>query len=63
MPRALKTRAPSTLPPSRAGKKPVTTYIDLDTHKELRMLGIRLDKSSQQMLSEALSDYLRRHAK
>ncbi len=62
MPRPAKSRAPSTLPPSRAGKKPVTTYIDLDTHKELRMLGIQLGKSSQQMLSEALVDYLERHA-
>ncbi len=62
MPRTMKSRAPTKLPPSRAGKKPVTAYVELDTHKELRMLGIKLGKSSQQMLTEALHSYLRHHA-
>ena len=49
------------LPPSRAGKKPVTAYVDKDVHKRLRLLGIELEKSTQQMLSEALEAYLSKH--
>lgn len=48
-------------PPSRVGKKPVTAYVTKDLHRELRMLGIELDKSSQEMLTEALQAYLKRH--
>ena len=50
---------PSPLPPSRAGKRPVTTYVDKDLHKALRRLGVELDKSNQEMLHEALLEYLR----
>ena len=49
------------LPPSRAGKKPVTAYIDRDLHKNLRRLGIELEKSNQQMLHEALLEYIKRN--
>ena len=49
------------LPPSRAGKKPVTAYVEKTTHKELRLLGIELEKSTQEMLTEALNDYLSRY--
>lgn len=51
----------SKLPPSRVGKKPVTAYVSRDVHKQLRMLGLELDKSNQEMLSEALEDYFARH--
>ena len=51
----------SAKPPSRVGKKPVTAYVTKDLHREFRMLGIELDKSSQEMLTEALEEYLRRH--
>lgn len=49
------------LPPSRAGKKPVTAYVSRDIYKQLRLLGIELEKSNQQMVSEAVEDYLKRH--
>ena len=48
-------------PPSRMDKKPVTAYVTKDLHRELRMLGIELEKSSQEMLTEALKAYLKRH--
>ena len=49
-------------PPSRAGKKPVTAYVNRDTHKRLRILGIELDKSNQVMVHEALLTYLEKHS-
>ena len=48
-------------PPSRVGKKPVTAYVSKDEHKRLRRLGIELDKSTQQMVTEALAEYMKRH--
>ena len=50
-------------PPSRVGKRPVTSYVDKATHKRLRMLAIELEKSNQQILHEALQDYLDKHEK
>ena len=52
-------RAP--LPPSRQGKKPVTAYVGRDAHRQLRKLGIDVDKSNQEMIAEALNDYFERH--
>lgn len=51
-------QARTSLPPSRADKKPVTTYVSRATHRKLRLLGIELDKSNQEMLGEALAAYL-----
>lgn len=48
-------------PPSRAGKKPVTAYVEKTAHKQLRSLGLDLEKSSQEMIVEALNDYFARH--
>ncbi|NKB99014.1 MAG: hypothetical protein GKR90_11060 [Pseudomonadales bacterium] len=53
---------PLAKPPSRVGKKPVTAYVTKDLHRELRILGIQLEKSSQEMLTEALREYLAKHA-
>lgn len=49
------------LPPSRQGKKAITAYVDPETHKQLRILGLDLDKSSQDIIIEALEDYFERH--
>ena len=46
------------LPPSRQGKKPITAYVDPQTHKRLRLMGGELEKSNQEMIIEALEDYL-----
>lgn len=51
----------STRAPSRRGKKPVTAYVPKDVHKRLRLLGIELDKSTQEMITEALDDYFKRY--
>ncbi len=48
-------------PPSRQGKKSVTAYVDRAAHKQLRSLGLDLDKSNQDMLVEAINDYFERH--
>lgn len=48
-------------PPSRQGKKPVTAYVDKQVHKQLRSLGLELEKSNQEMILEALNDYFERH--
>ena len=50
-------------PPSREGKKPVTAYLEKDAHKQLRVLGIDLEKSNQDMIIEALNDYFERHGR
>ena len=48
-------------PPSRVGKKPVTAYVSLEEHKRLRRLGVDLDKSTQQIITEALAAYMERY--
>jgi len=48
-------------PPSRSGKKPVTAYVGKTAHKQLRSLGLDLDKSNQDMIVDALNDYFTRH--
>ena len=48
-------------PPSRLGKKPVTAYVDKTAHKQLRSLGLDLDRSTQDMIVEAINDYFERH--
>lgn len=50
-------------PPSREGKRPVTAYLEKDAHKQLRVLGIDLEKSNQEMIIEALNDYFERHGR
>lgn len=54
---------PAARPPSREGKRPVTAYLEKDAHKQLRVLGIHLEKSNQQMIIEALNDYIERHGR
>lgn len=53
--------AMATRPPSRQGKKPVTAYVDKEMHRQLRSLGLDLEKSNQEMILEALKDYFERH--
>ena len=57
-----KLREKPSLPPSRQGKKPITAYVDPQTHKQLRLLGVELGKSNQEMIVEALEDYLGKQA-
>ena len=48
-------------PKSRLGKKPVTAYVARNAHKQLRLLGLDLGRSTQSMVIEALNDYFERH--
>lgn len=38
----------------------MTAYVDPELHKQLRMLGLELGKSSQEMIIEALHEYFER---
>lgn len=59
--KSLPPRRVSKRAPSREGKKPVTAYVTKEVHKQLRVLGIELEKSNQEMITEALNDYFARH--
>lgn len=49
--------------PSRQGKKAVTAYFEPETVRRLKRLGIEADKSMQNMVVEAVADYLKKHGK
>jgi len=49
--------------PSRRGKKAVTVYFEPEVVRALKRLGIEADKSIQAMMSEAVTQYLKKHGK
>ena len=49
--------------PSRRGKKAVTAYFEPEVVRQLKHLGIEADKSVQAMMSEAVTQYLKKHGK
>ena len=49
--------------PSRRGKKAVTVYLEPEIVRQLKHLGIEADKSMQAMMSEAVTQYLKKHSK
>ena len=50
-------------PPSRRGKKAVTVYFEPEVVRQLKLIGIEADKSIQAMMSEAVTQYLKKHGK
>lgn len=48
---------------SRLGKRAVTFYVQDAAQKQLRLLSIEVEKSSQALLEEALNDLFRKHNK
>ena len=44
---------------SRAGKRMVAAYFTPDVHKNLKMLAVQNDTSIQDIVHEAISDYLK----
>ena len=56
-------QAPMLRPPSRRGLKPATVFLDPAAHKQLKFLGLELDRAVQGMLSEAVNDFFRKHGK
>lgn len=51
------------LAPSRRGKKAVTVYFEPEVVRQLKLIGIEADKSIQAMMSEAVTQYLKKHGK
>lgn len=49
------------VPPSREGKKPVTGFFTPETSRQIKKLGLDLDKSMQELLQEALNDLFRKY--
>lgn len=50
-------------PPSRRGKKALTVHFDPGVVRQLKMLGIEQDRSTQAMVAEALNDFFEKHGK
>jgi len=48
---------------SRVGKKTVIAYIDPAGAREFKLLAIDADRSQQDMLTEAINDFLVKHGK
>ena len=48
-------------PPSREGRKAVVVHLDRLGYRTLRILGIDLDMPLQQMMIEAVDDYLEKN--
>jgi hypothetical protein len=53
----------ATLAPSRRGKRNVSAYIDAIAAKQLRLLAVERDSSTQALVEEALNDLFRKHGK
>lgn len=52
---------PTIRPPSRRGKRVVSAYIDATAAKQLRLLAVEQDSSTQSLLEEALNDLFRKY--
>ena len=50
-------------PPSREGRKAVVVHLDPGGYRELRILGIDLDRPLQAMMIEAVDDFLVKHGR
>lgn len=55
--------ATTATPPSRAGKKAVTTYVSPELSKALRMLSLENETTLQALVIEAFDDLLRKHGR
>lgn len=53
----------ATLSPSRRGKKNVSAYIEAAAAKQLRLLAVERETSTQALVEEALNDLFRKHGK
>jgi hypothetical protein len=48
---------------SRVGKKAMTFYVSPDTHREVRMLALQMDKTGEELFIEAINDLFVKHGK
>ena len=53
----------STLPPSRQGKKFIGAYFDPEVSKQLKILAVETERTSQSLLAEALNLLFERYRK
>lgn len=51
------------LPPSRQGKKSLTVYLDPAVIKQLKIIGLEIETTNQNMVSDALNDFFLKHGK
>ena len=51
------------LPPSRQGKKTIAGHFDPEVSRQFKLLGAESDRSLQDMLSEAINDFFKKHGK
>lgn len=54
---------PSTRSPSRIGKRNVSAYVNPTAAKQLRLLSVEQDTSTQALVEEALNDLFRKYGK
>lgn len=50
-------------PPSRKGKKALTGYFDPSVLKQLKVMGLEQDKTTQALMAEALNDLFKKYGK
>ena len=55
--RTHESRSQSYQPPSRRGKKAITVHFDPAVIKQLKQIGLELDRPTQDMMAEALNDF------
>lgn len=55
--------AKTALPPSRQGKKALTSYFDPEVIKQLKVLAVAEDKTMQALMSEAINELFKKYGK
>lgn len=56
-----KQRSIHAVPPSRAGKKPVTGFFSPETSRQLKKMAFDQEKTMQELVQEALNDLFRKY--
>ena len=52
-----------TRPPSRVGKKAVAAHFDPAVSRQLKLIGLEADRSTQDLLGEAINDLFAKYGK
>jgi hypothetical protein len=63
-PREIENRSPRLLravPPSRAGKKPITGFFEPEVSRQIKKVALDKDRTMQELLQEALNDLFRKY--
>lgn len=60
-PEAHPTTAPADRPASRRGKRVVSAYVNPTAAKQLRLLAVEMESSTQTLIEEALNDLFRKY--